>query len=286
MKIYYGPTIQKIRLSKGFTQKEVYSGVVSRSFYVKFEKGETDISVSKFKRILEALSLTFNEFFYIHDDFQNNLDLLTNRIHFFWKEGLYKDLLSVYETYKDSRLEREKQLSLSAYVYLYSVKNEEWQLPKQPIMSYYNYFIDKNFLTIQELNECFFLFKAIDSKHILNLLDICLPSLKRYKKFDYTLYTNLFSQFALVKTQALILEGLKLAALEFLDEFEYEVDTSGTLDSIVNYKTAEIIVGLQFDSQKWHKEILKLKSVMEYLDPETWGENIAMIEAFSRLAEN
>ncbi len=51
----YGPLIKKIRMAKHYTQKEVYSGVASRSFYAKFEAGEYAIEALKFKRILENM---------------------------------------------------------------------------------------------------------------------------------------------------------------------------------------------------------------------------------------
>lgn len=63
----YGPLIKKIRMSKHYTQKEVYSGVASRSFYAKFEAGEYAIEAFKFKRILENMNMSEPEFFFLYD---------------------------------------------------------------------------------------------------------------------------------------------------------------------------------------------------------------------------
>lgn len=41
-----GETIHQIRLSKGLTQQEVYSGIISRSFASRFESGANDIGAS------------------------------------------------------------------------------------------------------------------------------------------------------------------------------------------------------------------------------------------------
>ncbi len=41
-----GQTVQQIRKIKGFTQSEVYSGIISRSFAFRFENGESDISAT------------------------------------------------------------------------------------------------------------------------------------------------------------------------------------------------------------------------------------------------
>ena len=51
----YGPLIKKIRMSKHYTQKEVYSGVASRSFYAKFEAGEYAIE-SRSKHLNSSVS--------------------------------------------------------------------------------------------------------------------------------------------------------------------------------------------------------------------------------------
>lgn len=39
----YGLTICQIRLSKGFSHKEIYTGILSKSFAIDFEKGLYDI---------------------------------------------------------------------------------------------------------------------------------------------------------------------------------------------------------------------------------------------------
>ncbi|MGE8205440.1 helix-turn-helix domain-containing protein [Heyndrickxia sp. NPDC080065] len=66
----YGETLRKIRKQKGFTMEQLANGIFSVSFLSKFERGESDISLSYFSLILEKLCLTFDEFFYIHNDFE------------------------------------------------------------------------------------------------------------------------------------------------------------------------------------------------------------------------
>ena len=55
-----GPTFYSIRKDKGISQKEVYMGVVSRSFYQKFEKGEYTTSTETFEKLLERINLTYD----------------------------------------------------------------------------------------------------------------------------------------------------------------------------------------------------------------------------------
>ncbi|MFT8461518.1 MAG: hypothetical protein ABF670_07465 [Liquorilactobacillus ghanensis] len=42
-----GITVRKIRLIKGMAQKQVYAGIISRSFANRFESGENDILSEK-----------------------------------------------------------------------------------------------------------------------------------------------------------------------------------------------------------------------------------------------
>ena len=63
----YGKTLRKIREQKGYTMQQLASGILSVSFLSKFERGESDISLGYITQLLEKLSLTFEEFFYLHD---------------------------------------------------------------------------------------------------------------------------------------------------------------------------------------------------------------------------
>ena len=64
----YGETVRRVREQKGYTMKQLAEGILSVSFLSKFERGESDISLSHITRLLEKLSLTFEEFFYLHED--------------------------------------------------------------------------------------------------------------------------------------------------------------------------------------------------------------------------
>lgn len=64
----YGETLRKIREQKGYTMQQLAAGILSVSFLSKFERGESDISLGYITHLLERLSLTFEEFFYLHDD--------------------------------------------------------------------------------------------------------------------------------------------------------------------------------------------------------------------------
>ncbi|MGM0165557.1 hypothetical protein IGI39_000499 [Enterococcus sp. AZ135] len=67
--MFHGEVVRSIRLSKGLTQKELYLGIVSKSYAIEFEKGNHNISVTLLLEILERLSLDMDEFLYICQDY-------------------------------------------------------------------------------------------------------------------------------------------------------------------------------------------------------------------------
>ncbi|EAC2308192.1 Rgg/GadR/MutR family transcriptional regulator [Listeria monocytogenes] len=64
--VAYGELIREVRLSKGLTQKEVYTGVISKSYAIGFEKGKHDITLVLFEEILERVMLSSDEFFFMN----------------------------------------------------------------------------------------------------------------------------------------------------------------------------------------------------------------------------
>lgn len=66
----YGITIRKIRLSKGFSHKEIYTGILSKSFAIGFEKGIYDIKFNLMLKILDRLMISVDELLLIHNQYK------------------------------------------------------------------------------------------------------------------------------------------------------------------------------------------------------------------------
>lgn len=66
----YGATIRQIRLSKGFTHKEIYTGILSKSFAIDFEKGLYDIKFHLMLKILDRLMISVDELLLIHSQYK------------------------------------------------------------------------------------------------------------------------------------------------------------------------------------------------------------------------
>jgi len=61
----YGELIRKIRLEKGFSQKEIYYDIVTKSYAIEFEKGNHDLSFKLLLKVLDRLMINLEEFFFI-----------------------------------------------------------------------------------------------------------------------------------------------------------------------------------------------------------------------------
>ena len=66
----YGLTVRQIRLSKGFSLKEIYTGILSKSFAIDFEKGLYDIKFHFMLKILDRLMISVDELLLIHNEYQ------------------------------------------------------------------------------------------------------------------------------------------------------------------------------------------------------------------------
>ena len=70
--LYHIETLfSQIRLSKGFSHKEIYTGILSKSFAIDFEKGLYDIKFNLMLKILERLMISVDELLLIHNQYQS-----------------------------------------------------------------------------------------------------------------------------------------------------------------------------------------------------------------------
>lgn len=69
----FGEIFKKFRESRGFRLKDVANEVISTSQLSRFEKGETDLTISKFILILDEINLSIDEFMYAVHGFRRKV---------------------------------------------------------------------------------------------------------------------------------------------------------------------------------------------------------------------
>lgn len=68
----YGPTISDIRKAKKISLKNLLQDQMTPSSYSRFVDGKTETSVNNFVALLENLNVTFDEYLYINNGYQNS----------------------------------------------------------------------------------------------------------------------------------------------------------------------------------------------------------------------
>ena len=108
----YGETFRTIREQKGYTMKQVSHEIVSISFLSKFELGASDISLTSFIKLLQRVSVTFEEFQFLNQN--NRIDLLEL---FFQEAGdayMNRDLSQI-DRLKKQELDKWKKTGLEPF---------------------------------------------------------------------------------------------------------------------------------------------------------------------------
>ncbi|MBO0413611.1 Rgg/GadR/MutR family transcriptional regulator [Enterococcus hulanensis] len=101
----FGPKVREIRQKKGFSQKETYNGIISKSYSIEFEKGNHKISTDLLIEILDRLSMDIDEFFYVNrgyllNPYSDYIYRLSNYSNFHDAAAL-KRMLTEYEAFDD-----------------------------------------------------------------------------------------------------------------------------------------------------------------------------------------
>ncbi|GAA0471977.1 helix-turn-helix domain-containing protein [Alkalibacillus silvisoli] len=114
MVVEYGKTLRMIRKQKGITLKQLADGICSVSFLSKFERGDSDITLSLMTRLIEKLMMNFDEFLYIHHDYQ------PDQLEQFFKTAstayLNRDVKQLKQL-KNGQINKWKQYGVETYHY-------------------------------------------------------------------------------------------------------------------------------------------------------------------------
>lgn len=108
----YGETFRTIREQKGYTMKQVSQGIVSISFLSKFERGDSEISLTSFIELLQRVSVTFEEFQFLHNN--NRTDMLET----FFQEARYAYMnrnLGQLDRLKKQELDKWKKTGMESF---------------------------------------------------------------------------------------------------------------------------------------------------------------------------
>lgn len=280
----YGETIRKIRLKKGFSQKEVYGNVISKSYAIEFEKGKHQISANILIQILDNISMDIDEFLFIANDYhlndQNNYNYiysqLANNQDTLGLKVLLEDLKRKSGKLNNIRIsEVRSRLRILEYLKKHEVYNTEVVLEedRQVILSY---LIDVESWTLQEIllfantvdflnNEFIFVF----FKRVSKLLEYYVQ-LEKGREIYCTLIINLM-EYTYRKQQYDFTEVL-LTQLDFLSK-----DYKDLFHRTVLKYFEGLLVMQREDKAKGRKTAKRMLKIMCELDQEPLAKMFALL---------
>lgn len=112
----FGSTIQKIRKLKGMTQKEA-AGNIPVSTYRKIEQDQTVCSLPLFVQILGNLHIEFQDFMFIHNDYQLTERQALYKLFYEIKSTLSKEQFETFFEQSASYLKRNKDADIEQLEY-------------------------------------------------------------------------------------------------------------------------------------------------------------------------
>lgn len=146
-----GVTTRKIRLIKGLSQKQVYAGVISRSFANRFESGANDIQASKFLKILDNLAISPTEFQYINNNYElSQIDQMLTKVNYLYNTHAFSSLAHWLQQHKNSTNGQVRITAGYVELLLATYDYREFPLSKNIQLLMYHLLSEKNW-TVQEI---------------------------------------------------------------------------------------------------------------------------------------
>lgn len=114
-----GIVLKQIREAKGFTQKAVYDGIISRSFAIRLESGQHDVTATKMFAILDRLGVNANEFRFIQNNYRPTpSEQARSRVMLAYDQQNFPQLAHLADHYAQSRNPAEQRIAIMARLLL------------------------------------------------------------------------------------------------------------------------------------------------------------------------
>ncbi|MTD38400.1 helix-turn-helix domain-containing protein [Erwinia sp. CPCC 100877] len=283
----YGTLLKKIRLEKGLSQKDVYSGIMTRQTYYLIETNVSMPSFDKFLLILEKLFLSVKEFLYLLDP---EVFPEENHLYYQMSQAVFKKdeqclnflVQSSEQLYKATKNKKYFHLYLIAQaMHLINFKKEDTKTNRslthlmRPIK---NYLIGVDTWYLYELKllnnalYCFNLSEAISLSKLVTQKVGPLSQTEVFKDAKLRIYLNLSSLCLSYKDYSHTMHFSKLAKQNAL--MDYRLFESLIAD--LNHAIAHSAV----TSKQRTAKIKKYLEILDYLD---YGK---VVEDYHDILEN
>ncbi|MBL1228790.1 helix-turn-helix transcriptional regulator [Enterococcus sp. BWB1-3] len=263
----YGEIIKKIRKNKGYTQKEVYTGVVSKTFYSDFEAGKYSVEITKFQELINNLGISYEEFEYFRK--QNTINeekLLENQIDVLYKNGKFEELYELYERYHKHQNTEMRHLAMNAYLLVLITNANFYKFSREPFNEILSELENAKMWTLREIKLSKLILLSIsenDKDEAEQLYKRILSELKKYKEFNSKLYCEEVGDLHFNRIQSLLMINDIERARETLSVYNELINPSDNLHLLVQLEFINNLVGLYLD---FFSSQSKMKALLDTLN--------------------
>ncbi|HAT53723.1 MAG TPA: hypothetical protein DCW31_00460 [Lactobacillus sp.] len=252
-KINFGLMCRQIRVSKGLSQKEVYLGVMSRSYYAAFEHGDYNISAEKLIAVVANLRLTMAEFMFIARGDQSSApDQLRYQIYVLYNRWNLDELMAIFERYRHSDDQLQRFNAILAYALVYITSNHSLKMNTAPIDELRLYFTNLKTWTLSDAETASILLSLFHVQPVQegqHIFDEIVSTIHRFTAL-YDRANDLASTLAnayLDWLQTLLIEHHYQLAHECIAQMETETMFDQNMEAVVIRRLADILVRLYDD---------------------------------------
>ncbi|QQZ09006.1 helix-turn-helix domain-containing protein [Heyndrickxia vini] len=247
----YGATLKNIRKQKGLTQKEVYTGVVSKSFYSDVEADKYSVSVDKFQGLLKNLNISFEEFFYFH----NQMDLsdtqeLEKKIDDYYKQGKFEELFSIYQEYYSSNSREIRYLASKAYLLVLITNSNFYNFSRDPLNEIISNLESTKSWTLNEIKLAKLVLLSIPEKKMTessNLYKKISEQLSKYKNFSDMVYQKELADLYFNRIQSLLVLNNISEAEKVFRDYSNLMNGNDDLNLFIQFYFIKTLLGLYLD---------------------------------------
>ena len=247
----YGATMKSIRKQKGLTQKELYTGVVSKSFYSDFEADKYSVSVDKFQGLLHNLNISFEEFLYFHNQMNlSDTQKLEKEIDDYYKRGKFEELFSIYQKNYTSSIREVRYLASKAYLLVLITNSNFYNFSRDPLNEIISNLELTKSWTLNEIKLAKLVLLSIPEKRIQESFKFykkISEELSKYMNFSNLVYQKELADLYFNRIQSLLVLNNISEAEKVFQDYSNLMKGMDDLNLFVQFHFIKILLGLYLD---------------------------------------
>ncbi|WP_429972825.1 helix-turn-helix domain-containing protein [Enterococcus sp. AZ163] len=271
--VMYGEIIKQIRKAKGFTQKEVYTGIVSKTFYSDFEAGKYSVEITKFEGFIKNLGITYQEFEYFKKQSQEDeAKVLEDKIDRLYKNGKFEALYDIYEEHKQHQAIELRYLALQAYLLVLITNTNFYKFSREPFNEILAELENAKMWTMKEIKLSKLVLLSLSEKDKEKAAAICQrigQELEKYQSFDSKVYYEEMGDLYFNRVQSLLITNDVPTAQTVFNEYQQTIQQSDNLHLLIQLKFSENLLQLYVDYPVYQP---KMKTLLQHLSETATSE--------------